>query len=389
MSVEPCDLEEEVRVEIDAIKTEFIELFMRYCRRWRTLVLGSPGQHWERFYTLGADDLPQLENVYTPAGMLFLRPDHQHGSQLAPAGKLLTRTTSLRRLDMKREWISVQMLDLPLEWSHLTELRIASPICRSSEPDSFDLGAFLQALAEQCNSLVVFSLTDIMSFLLCRSLDASSFTPVSWPTIREFTFSARGLANENFMHLIRDAFERISLPNVERLSVGLCCGELVRDPTTSDSDFPEAPWEGLLLRSNPPLKHLELDFPRSHWGIRTVLRSLKPLCSLISLRVGHKRVWDMGYEELVRGLREPFEGGLLCPELEELELEECIADDVKLVLMLDRHFLMRHPKMKLIRANFGFGVECDGAVARQSLMLQGQEGFDVSMRQREVILTRK
>ncbi|KAK1231762.1 hypothetical protein PQX77_005110 [Marasmius sp. AFHP31] len=190
------------------------------------------------------------------------------------------------------------------------------------------------------------------------------------------------------MHLIRDAFERISLPGVERLSIALCCGELVCDSTTSDSDFPEAPWENL-LRSKPPIKHLELDFPRSHWGIRTVLRSLKPLCSLISLRLGHKGAWNMGYEELVRGLRESSEGDLLCPKLEKLELEECIVDDVKLVLMLDRHFLMRRPKMKLIRANFGFGVEYDGAVACQSSMLPDQEGFDVSMRQREVTLTRK
>ncbi|KAL0062045.1 hypothetical protein AAF712_011123 [Marasmius tenuissimus] len=392
MSIEPFDLEQEVQMKMNTMITEFIEVYIRYSRRWRTLVLGSPvnaDQHWASFERLGAEDLPQLQNVHTSAGsMVFGRPDYEQGSRsLTPVGKLLTRTTSLQRLDVTREWISVRMLDLPLEWSRLTELRIASPVWRPSEPGRFDLGVFWQALAEQCSSLVIFSFTNFMSYELVQPLDAVSLTPVPWPTIQEFILSARGSSHENFMDNVRDAFERISLPSVERLSIGLYCDELIRDPTAGDSDIPAAPWERLLLRSQPPIKHLELDFPRSQWGIRALLQSLKPLGALKSLRIGHERAWDMGYEELVRGLGEPFEGGLLCPGLEELELEECATSDIEVMLMLaDCHTLMSHPSLKLIRANFALGIEYDGS---EWSSMQGKGGFDVSETQREVTLTRK
>ncbi|KAK1228002.1 hypothetical protein PQX77_008965 [Marasmius sp. AFHP31] len=189
------------------------------------------------------------------------------------------------------------------------------------------------------------------------------------------------------MDEVRRAFEGIFPPSVERLSIGLRCDEPLRDPTVSESGIPASPWERLFLRSQPPIHHLALDLPRSQWGIRAILRSLKPLGTLKSLRIGHEKVWDMGYEELVRGLREPFEGGLLCPELEELVLEECVASDIEAMVMLaDRHFLLGRPNLKLIRANFGYGVGYDDA---EWSSIQGGDGFDVFETQREVTLTRK
>ncbi|KAK1231764.1 hypothetical protein PQX77_005112 [Marasmius sp. AFHP31] len=390
MSVEPSDPEHECRLDIDAINTEFMEVYMKYSRRWRTLVLGSAGPHLTTLCRLGVDDIPQLETVRTSSSTVLFRR-HEQGIRLAPAGELVTHARSLRTLHITSEWISVQVLTFPLGWSSLTVLRITSPMWQPLEPGRFELGIFLQTLAEQCKSLIVFSLKNFLSYdsELLQPPSPSSLTLVSWTTIREFIFSARGSVNEIFTESIRNALEQIALPGVESLSIAYC-DDIIRDPTNSDSDIPAAPWEKLLLSSQPHIHHLELDFPRSHWGIRALLQSLKPLVTLKSLRIGHERAWDMGYEELLRGLREPFEDGLLCPELEELVLEGCVANDVEILpTLVDRHFLTSRPNLKLIRANFGFQIEYDDAARSALSSIQDKNGFDVSAMQREIVLTRK
>ncbi|KAK1228001.1 hypothetical protein PQX77_008964 [Marasmius sp. AFHP31] len=183
------------------------------------------------------------------------------------------------------------------------------------------------------------------------------------------------------MDIIRDAFEQITLPSVERLSITLDCYDSIYNSATSAPDGPEAPWGKFLLRSQPPVEYLELSISPSEWGIRAALRSLKPLCGLKSLRIGYGVAWSTGYEELVRGLREPFEGGLLCPELEKLEFEECVASDMEVILTLaDHHSSMGRPNLKLIRAKFALPTEYYG---------ESQEGFDVSATKDGVTLTRK
>ena len=92
----------------------------------------------------------------------------------------------------------------------------------------------------------------------------------------------------------------------------------------------------------------------------------------------------MGYEGFIRGLREPFEGGVLCPGLEELHLGECIVHDMTAILSLDQHFFMNRSGLKLIRGNFGSQIDYDDEdddVSIWSRIIQGLgvQGFEVGL----------
>ena len=182
-----------------------MEVCIRHCRRWRTLVLeqaGEPGLI--ALNRLGADDSPQLDTVYTSQNWVL--KDNN--------GIFLWHARSLRSLSIIEERLYMQILNHPFGWSGSTELYIGSPL---GAPGKLEM--FLRGLAEQCNSLVVFSFKTSYYQRFQAPDPPPLTTPLSWSTIQDFTLWERDLPNDS--DFMRNCFDQIDLPNLERLSIAL------------------------------------------------------------------------------------------------------------------------------------------------------------------------
>ncbi|KAL0576095.1 hypothetical protein V5O48_005869 [Marasmius crinis-equi] len=336
--------------KLRGLRTELIDMLARYCRRWKIMAFGEATLSIvaNAFGRLTTQDLPLLESIHTN-GNVFLRQDFVTGEsnpiRLSAIGSLLSRASSLRALQLTGEFFSEQSLlsDLPLSWSRLTELRISRP--SGHYGDCYEL---LHLLAKECHSLVTLDLY-IQSSLFYQEHGGRPSSPLEWPSIQKYAISFIGSAVDRhsspvpvFTQQVVEAFESVNLPSLKEFSVDIV------DSAPPSSAISSAPWELLLLRSQPAITHIQLAFPPL-LDAQAVLRSLQPLDTLKSLQLGHGDEywqWSVQDEELLHAFIEA--GTSLCPDLEEVEFGGCGPESAKSLLDL----AARRPKLRLIRAHF-------------------------------------
>ncbi|KAK1221269.1 hypothetical protein PQX77_015929 [Marasmius sp. AFHP31] len=225
---------------------ELMDLLAKYSHRWRTLSFG-PGvrvSHQRSFDQLTADGVPLLETIYTGDFNLFAdihlfypplagswnnNPPPTSTPSPTPMANFISKISSLRSLHLQQG--SIPTLEIPLGWSHLTELSFDfSPLDNSSTSSSPRV--LLQRIAQSCRSLVILTLRAYLPLGETRNVITD---PIEWTSLQELNISLDGLfcdyttpdGHPNtdgpflFLPHIQDIYGCIITPQLLRLSIQL------------------------------------------------------------------------------------------------------------------------------------------------------------------------
>ncbi|KAL0065422.1 hypothetical protein AAF712_007631 [Marasmius tenuissimus] len=421
--------------ESRALTTEFIELLAQYSHRWRTVVFNH-GVHLldlTPLERLTSSSLSSLESFHSFGALLNRHGQEAHANvdhnllPPSPLENLLTKAQSLRRLEIFNANISAATLSLPISWQRLIKLSIILPILPIRNESSIYPGELMQVLAAQCHSLDTLNIT--LGGGSWRTGSGGTIShPAQWPSLRSLrvVFLDMPLSAEfpgpnidtntsndmtssysTFLPAVIQIFDSVTLPSLKKLSVAFYGGEPFGGYYAA-----RLPFEDLLARSQCPLTHFEMFYPRIV-AADAVIRVLRQLETLVSVNLGYGRLtgkerkqsFGPGYfmeppepwsdpnvsspwarnwldrilqEFLVAGSKldiEPpvdvFAAMPLCPRLEELNIGGCALDDRD--RLLDFATKTRRASLRTFRVDLGRPARDDTWKIFESLQVQSQD----------------
>ncbi|KAL0061773.1 hypothetical protein AAF712_011376 [Marasmius tenuissimus] len=231
------------------------------------------------FEMLPASSLSSLESIYSLGSLFdrgeqllaaapFFNVQYTNTNLPSPVAKLLTRTPSLRRLELSSTDLFTSNLSLPVPWYRLTELAITRPVFNASLLP----GQLIQTLAANCYSLATLSIVfDSGNFGTAVGAD-----PIRWSSLQKLrivfcgavlrfpnhTSGAGGVvrevSNPVFLPGVVQTFDSVTLPSLRKLSVAFYNG---KDDDNFGNYVARLPFEDLLQRSQSPLTHIEMFNP--------------------------------------------------------------------------------------------------------------------------------
>ncbi|KAK7031038.1 hypothetical protein VNI00_013828 [Paramarasmius palmivorus] len=312
----------EIREGLQNTYSESLEILLRYSVQWKTLCLSFiPRQLLLLFLKLKPSDIPLLRTLYLERNTFdFWRPwmSTTEGHPLSD----IARVASLRALYLQSEYVDIAAF--PARWGELTELSITLPLHLSYDVSPAE---FVQKLSQTCHSLRKCALN--LAITPPENLVSIQSPRQTWKYLSDFSihFEINDMPEEHSQafQILERVFDPIATPALSHFTFRTSIMPL---------EIERAPFLTLFEVSNCHIISLELETQLSEKALVETLRCIPSLAvfHLVDIFQSSSYVIEgvvihpPPYPALTSNLFRALAEDVLCPLLEEVNLEHCTAD---------------------------------------------------------------
>ncbi|KAK7031021.1 hypothetical protein VNI00_013811 [Paramarasmius palmivorus] len=317
------------RQELEGMCLQLMDILTHYRLQWKSLYLQHlPIGTLSSFRNIKGSDAPLLDTLFLHYDDRDLRDilDEWPVRQASDYPFLdIARLPSIRALHIGNDFIDPFLL--PICWNKLIELQM-----RITEYfDTINAYDVMYTLSRRCRSLRKCQLGLFAAYFP----DAYHRPAQKWDTLTELDLSLPYLHPESISSMCwKTFFNLFTAPNLSRLTIHVRHGG-----RAAPFQIEEAPFLGLLTRSNCRITHLDLDMRLSDKALIECLQWMPSLTSLHASHVVRQNAFMTDYGELWTIQQHlplfthyffesliPSEDNVLCPRLETLSLKYCGLD---------------------------------------------------------------